>query len=302
MEQIIGGAPPGAADLVKDTTTQSFAADVLDASREVPVIVDFWAPWCGPCKQLGPLLEKAVHATRGAVKLVKLNIDTDPEIPQQMRVQSIPAVFAFKDGRPVDGFVGALPESQIKSFIDRLTGGQSGDPVLEGGLEQAREALAAGDHNTAGALFGQIHQHDPTLPEAIAGLARCLLARGEKDQARQLLDSAPEEAVKDAQVAAARTALELAEAAADQGEIPGLQQKLAGNENDHQTRYDLALAYYAAERREEAVDALLEIIRRDRKWNDEAARKQLIKLFEAFGPTEPLTVESRRKLSALLFS
>ncbi len=309
MENIIGGATaePVGGETIKDTTTASFTADVLDASREVPVIVDFWAPWCGPCKQLGPVLEKVVKEARGAVRLVKLNIDAEPEIAQQLRIQSIPAVFAFHDGRPFDGFVGALPESQIRAFVDRLTDaakgrGQDQDPAMDEALDQARQALGAGDLDTAGALFAQLHERDPTLAAAIAGLARCLLARGETEQAWRLLDGAPDGAAKDPEVEAARAALELAGQGVDAGRLPALEAALRENPNDHQARLGLAMAHYGAGRREQAVEGLLEIVRRGNQWNEGAARKQLLKLFEAFGPTDPLTVESRRQLSAILFS
>jgi putative thioredoxin len=305
MQAIIGAAAAGqaAGDVIKDTDTLGFAADVLDASRAVPVIVDFWAPWCGPCKQLTPILEKVVRESRGAVRLVKLNTEDNPDIAYQLRIQALPTVLAFRDGRPVDAFHGALPESQVRAFVGRLVAGARGaDPALQEALEHAKQALADGDVDTAGALYSQIYQHEPDMPEALAGLARCLLQRGEADRAKQLLDGASEEVTKHPEVAAARTALELAEQGFDAQRLPALRAALERDPNDHQARFDLAMAHYAAGEREPAVDELLEIVKRDRKWNDEAARKQLLKLFEAFGPTDPLTVASRRRLSTILFA
>lgn len=300
-----GGA--GAADLIRDGSDRTFMADVIEASRTVPVIVDFWAPWCGPCKQLGPAIEKAVLAAKGAVKLVKIDTDQHPMIAQQLRVQSIPAVYAFFQGRPVDGFVGALPDSQIKAFIDRLVklagaggGGEAAD-LIEDALAQAREALEQGDAALAADIYAQILEADPVNVAAYAGMVRCLIATRELKQARQMLDQAPEEIAKDKELGAARTALDVAEQAQSAGPIPELMEKVAHDKDDHQARFDLAMALYANGRREAAVDELLEVVRRDRTWNDDAARKQLVKLFEAFGPTDPLTVQSRRKLSSILF-
>jgi putative thioredoxin len=312
MDQVIGMTPPGAGaasgeNLIKDSNTEQFMADVIETSMQTPVIVDFWAPWCGPCKQLGPVLEKAVRAAKGAVRLVKINIDQNQELAAQMRIQSIPAVYAFYQGRPVDGFVGALPESQIKSFVSRLvraTGGAAAGPSpVEQALEQAKSALASGDTGTASALFGQVLAHEPQNAAAAAGLARCYISAGEIARAKEVLDRVPAEQANDAEVQAARSALELAEqASASSGALPDLRQRVAQNPNDHQARYDLAMALYAQGDRETAVDELLEIVRRDRGWNDEAARKQLLKLFEAFGPTDPLTLSARRRLSSILFS
>ncbi len=310
MNQLLSGTPaggpPAAASPIKDSNTESFMADVIDASQQVPVIVDFWAPWCGPCKQLGPAIEKAVREARGAVKLVKIDIDQNQELAAQMRIQSIPAVYAFFKGRPVDGFMGAIPESQIKTFVQRLVktaGGAAGPSPVEQALEQAEAALTEGDPGTASAIFGQVLQHEPTNAVAIGGLARCHLQAGEIAEAKRLLDSAPPEAAKDKSVAAARAALELAEqAAAASGAVPELLRKLELDPNDHQARFDLALALYAEGKNEEAIDTLLEIVRRNRAWNEEAARKQLVKIFEALGPTDPVTVAGRRKLSSILFS
>ncbi|MFQ5959056.1 MAG: thioredoxin [Alphaproteobacteria bacterium] len=301
MEPIIG-APPAAADVVKESDANSFQADVIDASREAPVIVDFWAPWCGPCKQLGPALVKAVQAARGKVRLVKINIDENPQLAQAFRIQSIPAVYAFSQGKPVDGFAGALPESQIKSFVDRLAG-KTGPSPVDQALERAREALEQKDYGAASALFGQVLQHEPGNPDAVAGLARCFLAAREPQRAREVLDQAGEEHADHPEIAGVRAALTLAEQASETaGDTAGLEARVAENENDHQARFDLAMALYGAGRREAAVEHLLDIVRRDRAWNDEAARKQLLTLFEAFGPTDPLTVAARRKLSSLLFA
>ncbi len=301
MEPIIG-APPAAADAIKESDEKGFQADVVDASHETPVIVDFWAPWCGPCKQLGPALEKAVAAAGGKVRLVKINIDENPQIAQAFRIQSIPAVYAFSQGKPVDGFTGALPESQIKSFVGRLAG-ESGPSPVDQALERAKEALEQKDYGAASALFGQVLQHEPGNPDAVAGLARCFVAAREPERAREVLDQVGEEHADHAEIAGARAALALAEqASGSAADSAGLEARLAENENDHQARFDLAMALYGAGQREAAVEHLLEILRRDRAWNEEAARKQLVTLFEAFGPTDPLTVATRRKLSSLLFS
>jgi len=304
MEPLIGAAPAkGGADLIKDSDVTTFMADVIDASKEVPVIVDFWAPWCGPCKQLGPLLEKAVKEANGAVRLVKINIDENPEIAQQMRIQSIPAVFAFKGGRPVDGFVGALPESQIKAFLKRLGGPAAAQPSpVAMALEEAKAALDAGDFGTASALYSQVLAHEPGNAVAAAGLAKGYIAAGDTAKAKQLLDSLPAEAQKHADVAAARAALELAGQAKGAGDVAKLMERLSANPKDHDARLELATALFAAGQVEQAVDQLLDLFKRDRKWNDEAARKQLVKFFEVLGPTNPNTVSGRKRLSSLMFA
>jgi putative thioredoxin len=307
MEPIIGadaGGPP-AADTIKDSSTAQFARDVIEASINTPVIVDFWAPWCGPCKQLTPLLEKVVTAARGAVRLVKINVDENQELAAQMRVQSIPTVYAFHQGRPVDAFQGALPESQIKSFVDRLAsaaGTAKGASPVDQALDEAESALEAGQAGAASALFGQVLQHEPQNVRANAGSIRCLLSSGDHAAAKRAFDSLSDELRKAPALASVAAALELAEAGASAGGIPELKEKLARDEDDHQARFDLAMALYAANQPEAAADELLEIIRRDREWNDEGARKQLVKFFEAWGPKDPLTLQARRRLPSLLFS
>jgi len=305
MEPLIGAAPGKAgADLIKNSSTAAFMADVIDASNDQPVIVDFWAPWCGPCKTLGPALEKAVRDARGTVRMVKINVDENQELAQQMRIQSIPAVYAFKNGRPVDGFVGALPESQIKQFVQRLsTGGAKAPSPIDDAVEMAKEAIAAGDHGRAATIFTQVLEHEPDNVEAIAGLARAYIARNELERARQALDRAPKESAGNAELAAARASLELAEAGSKaKGALGELKARIERDPNDLEARYELAAALFAAGEREAAIEQLLEIIRRNRAWNEEAARKQLLKFFEAMGPTDPLTVSARRRLSSILFA
>jgi putative thioredoxin len=298
-EPLIGGA---AAAPVKDVTTANFMAEVIDSSFDTPVIVDFWAPWCGPCKQLGPVLEKTVRASNGAVRMVKVNIDENPQIAQQMRIQSIPAVYAFKDGRPVDGFVGALPESQVRQFVQRLGGGTGASPVQEA-LEMAKQAAQEGDHATAGALFSQVLQRDQGNIEATAGLVRATIARGELAKAKQLLDRVPKENAGHSEIAAARAALDLAEQAQKaMGSAGKLRRRLDQNQDDHEARFELATALFGSGDRQAAIDELLSLFKRDREWNEQAARKQLLKFFEVMGPTDPLTLSGRRRLSTMLFS
>jgi len=301
-ESLIGGGAPAGAPVIKDVTTANFMAEVVDASFEQPVIVDFWAPWCGPCKQLGPILEKIVRAANGAVRMVKLNIDENPEIAQQMRIQSIPAVYAFKDGRPVDGFVGAQPESQVRQFVERL-GGPAGPSPVEQAVAMAKEALQQGDHGTAASLYGQVLQREPDNAEAIGGMARALVARGDLAKAQQIIADAPKEIARHAEIAAAKSAIELAEQAQKaMGSVGKLRQRLAQDEDDHEARFELATALFGSGEREAAIDELLTLFKRDRNWDDQAARRQLVKFFEVMGPTDPLTLSARRRLSSLMFS
>ena len=299
MLQQAQAAPADA--VVKDTTTQTFVKDVIEESKRQPVLVDFWAPWCGPCKQLTPILEKTVKAAKGKVKLVKMNIDEYPAIPGQMGIQSIPAVIAFVNGQPADGFMGALPESQVVAFLERLTKDRIGGEAQDL-LKAADAALVEGDPGGAAEMYAQLLAEDSGNVHALAGLARCYVETGALDQARQTLDMVPEAKRNEAPVAAARAALELAEQAKTVGPVTELEQKVAANPLDHQARFDLALALNSQGQRVEAVEHLLSIVRRDRKWNDDGARKQLVQFFDAWGPTDEATVEGRKRLSSILFA
>ncbi|MGY3531496.1 MULTISPECIES: thioredoxin [Bradyrhizobium] len=303
MEQ--GGPTPQAApDLIKETTTQTFVKDVIEESRRQPVMIDFWAPWCGPCRQLTPMLEKAVRNAKGRVKLVKMNIDEHPQIPGQMGIQSIPAVIAFVNGQPADGFMGAVPESQINAFIEKITKGvpAAGEPNLAEILAEADAVLAEGDVEGAAQIYAEVLAHDATNIAALAGLAKCYVTSGAVEQAKQTLAMVPEAKRNDAAVKAVQAAIDLAEQAQSVGPIAELEQKVAANPLDHQARFDLATALNAMNKRTEATEQLLAIVKRDRKWNDDGARKQLVQFFEAWGGTDEATVEGRRRLSTILFS
>jgi len=287
--------------VIKDSSTAGFAKDVVEASRKVLVLVDFWAPWCSPCKQLTPVLEKVVKSYAGKVQLVKINTDEHPAISGQLRVQSLPTVYAFRDGRPLDGFQGAQPESVIKAFIDRLLTVDE-QASIEEVLAAAAAALEAGDLQGAAEAYAAILQDDQLNVPALAGLAHCYLKSGDTGRAAQMLMLVPDESRGSAAVKSVEAALELAALANKPDERPALQARLAANEADHAARLDLAVAMAARGEKAQALDHLLEIVRRDRKWNDDAARKQLLQVFDAWGPNDPLTEEGRRRLSSLLFS
>jgi putative thioredoxin len=290
-----------AATAIKDTTTASFATDVLQESRKQPVLVDFWAPWCGPCKQLAPALEKVVRASGGKVKLVKMNIDEHPSVAGQLGIQSIPAVIAFKNGQPVDGFMGAVPETQIREFIDRVAGKGAGPQIAEA-LAAAAQAREAGDLQTAAGLLEAVLAEQPDNVDALGGLADLLLETGDRAGAEELLAGVPEDKKDAPAVAAVRAKIALAAQAAELGDSAELERRLAENPKDHQARFDLAMIQNALGKRTEAADNLLAIVKADRTWNDDAARAQLLQFFDAWGLMDEVTLATRRKLSSMLFS
>lgn len=306
MMDILGGngaAPAG--DLIKDATEASFMQDVVQASQEVPVIVDFWAPWCGPCKTLGPMLEEAVTAAKGAVRMVKINVDEAQAIAGQLQIQSIPTVYAFHKGQPVDGFQGALPGSEIKAFVDRVitaAGGESPGGQLSEAVEAAEEMLAEGAVVDAAQTFAAILGEDPNHAGAYGGLVRAHIAMGELDKAEAILNGAPAEISSDPALEAAHAQLELSRQAADAGPLAELQAAVAGDPMNHQARFDLAQALHAGGQVEEAVDQLLDLFRRDREWNDGAAKAQLFTIFDALKPNDPIVLNGRRKLSSMIFA
>jgi len=292
---------PAPADLIRDTTTAGFANDVIKESRNQPVLVDFWAPWCGPCKQLTPVLEKVVRAAGGKVKLVKMNIDEHPSIAGQLGIQSIPAVIAFKNGQPVDGFMGAVPETQIEAFIKRL-GGDSDKQAIADALAAAKDAAAAGDMDGAAQIYEAVLQQKPDTVEAIAGLADLRFEAGDVEAALAVLAAAPAQKENAPEIAAVKAKIALAEQSADLGDSADLERRLAANSNDHDARFDLAVIQNGRGERQAAADNLLTIVKADRSWKDDGARAQLLKFFEAWGPMDDATLAARRKLSSLLFS
>jgi putative thioredoxin len=292
-------APAG--DLIKDGTEATFMADVIEASRQVPVIVDFWATWCGPCKQLGPALEAAVTAAKGKVRMVKIDVDRNQAIAAQMRIQSIPTVYAFFQGQPVDGFQGALPPSEVKKFVDKLAA-MAGDGGLAEALTAAEEMLEQGALADASETFAAILGEEPENAAAYAGLVRCHLAAGNLDQAEAFAAAAPAPVAKSKELEAAKAQIELAKQAANAGPEAELRAAVEADPDNHQARFDLAVALNAAGKVEEAVDELLDLFRRDREWNDGAAKTQLFTIFEALKPQDPIVLKGRRKLSSMIFA
>jgi putative thioredoxin len=304
VEQGSGATPQATPDLIKETTTQSFMKDVIEESRRQPVLVDFWGPWSGQCRQFTPILEKAVRGAKGKVKLVKMNVEEHPSIPGQLGIQSVPTVFIFVGGQPAHGFAGPIPESQVNALIEKLTQGIPGigEPNIADILKEADAVLAEGDPAGAAQIYSEALAIDATNIPALAGLAKCYVTTDAIEQAKQTLAMVPESKRNDAAVKAVQAAIDLAEQAQSVGPVTELEKKVAADPLDHQARFDLATALNALGKRKEATDQLLEIVRRDRKWNEDAARKQLVQLFEAWGGADEATIDGRKRLSTILFS
>ena len=293
-----GSIPVG--DIIKDSDTNNFSTDVIDQSTNIPVVVDFWAPWCGPCKQLSPTLDKLAREYGGKIQLVKINVDENQELATQMRVQSIPMVVAFKDGQPVDGFAGALPESQLRQFFEKLTGSE-GSPI-EQALEKASMMVANGDTQNAAEIYSQILAQDPINAASHAGVAKCLIEAEGIEKAQAYLKGLDADILNKEEVKSVLAAIDLEHASTDTEETDSLRQKLVTSPDDPQLRYDLAIALYGDGCSEEAINILVELVKTHKTWNEEAARAQLLKIFEALGHSDPITIEGRRKLSVVIFS